>query len=233
MSRDKYEGVGVPDESVSVEWLIGRRLARERNRLGWTYRDVVDRCAAMGSFKWDESALRKAERGKRNFRVAELAALCRVYGVGLGDLIRPRAEEPAEFVRFAEPLVTWSPDEVAEALETGGGEPVSDEDLYAAWLRRENWWLLSDFRVHLRRAGVVGENDPDTWWVMGLSFDGRLDLAERREAAADAMAAQWEADGLTVTDKDRVAFRAQATKAMFKELADELRTHRDNPKGGK
>ena len=104
-----------PQPTISAEDPFGRRLRYERERRGWTQADVAQRLSERG-IVLHATAIAKIEqrdaRRPRVIRLDEAAAIADIFGLPLGEMLKPapslfseaavRAEEWAHSVELAD-----------------------------------------------------------------------------------------------------------------------------------
>jgi transcriptional regulator with XRE-family HTH domain len=90
--------------SIHAERRFGNRLRSERERLGWTQRDLATRLRALG-VDFHDSTIAKIETRTgprpRAIRLDEAEAIAIVLGLDLSEMIRPERDDLAELIEDA------------------------------------------------------------------------------------------------------------------------------------
>lgn len=115
-----------PAQSVLSEEGLARRIARERERRGWTYEGLARRMTVAGC-PINQSAIYKIEKGTRDregrpgparrITVQELLAFSKVFEIDIDALLLP--PEVAESQELSELLIAW--DEARLAADEARG----------------------------------------------------------------------------------------------------------------
>ncbi len=104
-----------PAQSVLSEEGLARRIARERERRGWSYEGLARRMTVAGC-PINQSAIYKIEKGTRDregrpgparrITVQELLAFSKVFEIDIAALLLP--PEVAESQELSELLIAWN-----------------------------------------------------------------------------------------------------------------------------
>lgn len=183
-----------PNRTLQSEVNLARRIAHERERLGWTYEGTAKRLTDVGC-PIQPSAIYKIEKSDppRRISVDELVAFAKVFEVSVEELLLP--VEVAEVRALAELFLAWDKARQASALAK-----VQEEEALAA-VRQfvaergdemtknlhamvEIWvkgWVEDDAAAPTATAYWMFHIDPSPRWSTEL--DDLLDRrAERRQA---------------------------------------------------
>jgi transcriptional regulator with XRE-family HTH domain len=95
--------------AMKIEAIIGGRVREAREKLGWTQAQVGVHLFALLGEPWSPQAVSQAEKGRRDFRAADLFALAVALDRPVEWFFEPPEDEDA--VDLPGSRVTWTPDD--------------------------------------------------------------------------------------------------------------------------